>query len=207
MNQAVLWYASRATGLVALVLFTASVVLGALGGGRFASARWPRFAVAGVHRAVSLLAVAFLLVHIGTSIIDPFAGIGWLDAVVPFGSVYRPFWLGLGAVAGDLTVAIVITSLLRPRVNPRLWRWVHWTSYVCWPVAVVHGIGTGPTDFRLGWVLALNIVCVLLVLVAVGWRVGTSHPDTEARARASLRANHVTARSRMRPTSASEEVV
>jgi predicted ferric reductase len=184
MNQPIMWYASRATGLIALVLFTASVVLGALGGGRYVSLRWPRFALAAVHRSVSLLAVVFLAVHITTAIVDPFAGIGWLDAIVPFRSVYYPFWLGLGAVATDLTIAIIVTSLLRPRVNAVLWRVVHWTSYACWPLAVIHGIGTTPADIRLGWVLLLNIVCVMAVLVAVCWRAGTSHPDTEARARA-----------------------
>jgi hypothetical protein len=187
MNQAIMWYASRATGLIALVLFTASVVFGVLGAGRFASARWPRFAVAAVHRNVSLLAVVFLAAHIATSIIDPFAGIGWLDAIVPFGSIYHPFWLGLGAVASDLTVAIMITSLLRPRVHLRLWKLVHWTSYACWPLAVIHGIGTGPADFRLGWVVVLNGACVLAVIIALGWRVGVSHPDTEARNRGSGR--------------------
>ena len=187
MNQPIMWYASRATGLIALVLFTTSVVLGVLESGRFASARWPRFAIAAVHRNVSLLAVAFLAVHIGTSIIDPFAGIGWLDAIVPFGSIYHPFWLGLGAVATDLTVAIIVTSLLRPMVRFRLWKLVHWTSYACWPLAVIHGIGTGPADFQLGWVVAVNIACVVAVVVALGWRVGVSHPDTEARARASGR--------------------
>jgi hypothetical protein len=183
MNQAIMWYASRATGLIALVLFTASVVFGVLGGGRFARPRWPRFAVAAIHRNVSLLAVVFLAVHIGTSIVDPFAGIGWLDAIVPFGSIYHPFWLGLGAVATDLTVAIMITSLARPRVSLRLWRLVHWTSYACWPLAVIHGIGTGPADFQLSWVVVLNGACVFAVIIALGWRVGVSHPDTEARAR------------------------
>jgi methionine sulfoxide reductase heme-binding subunit len=187
MNQPIIWYASRATGLIALVLFTASVVLGALGGGRYASKRWPRFVLAAVHRNVSLLAVVFLVVHIISSIVDPFAGIGWLDAIVPFVSIYHPFWLGLGAIATDLTVAVVVTSLLRPRVHVGLWRFVHWTSYALWPLAVVHGIGTAPADIRLSWVLVVNAVCVLAVIVAVGWRAGTSHPDTEARARATGR--------------------
>lgn len=182
MDQPILWYASRATGLIALVLFTASVVLGALGGGRFASPRWPRFALAAVHRNVSLLAVVFLAVHITTATVDPFAGIGWLDAVVPFRSVYHPFWLGLGAVATDLTIAIVVTSLLRPRINLRLWRWVHWVSYACWPLAVGHGIGTAPADIRLSWVVVVNLLCVLVVLGAVTWRAGARHMDTRARA-------------------------
>lgn len=184
MNEPILWYASRSTGLIALVLFTGSVVLGALGSGRYASVRWPRFTLAAVHRNVSLLAVVFLVVHITTATVDPYAGIGWLDAIVPFGSAYQPFWLGLGAVATDLTIAVVVTSLLRPRVNAKLWRYVHWASYACWPLAVVHGIGTTTSDFRMTWVAAIDVLCVLAVIVAVCWRAGTRHHDTEARARA-----------------------
>lgn len=184
MNQPILWYASRSTGVLALVLLTVTVVLGALNRGRYASVRWPRFAIAAVHRNISLLAVAFLVVHVVTATVDPYAGIGWLDAIVPFVSVYHPFWLGLGAAASDLLVAVVVTSLLRPRINARLWRTVHWAAYGCWPVAVVHGIGIDPADFRLTWLLVVNCVCVLAVVVAVGWRAGASHPDSEARARA-----------------------
>src|SRR5581483_7783042 len=115
--QLALWFASRATGLVALPLLTVSLVLGIVGAGRAASPRWPRFALAALHRNISLLSVLFLAVHISTAIIDPYAGIGWLDAVVPFVSVYHPFWLGLGAVALDLMLALVISSLLRPRIS------------------------------------------------------------------------------------------
>jgi len=176
-----LWYSSRATGLVALVLLTGTVVLGALNTGRVASPGWPRFVVSAVHRNFSLIAVAFVVVHVATAVIDPYAGIGWLDAVVPFGSVYRPLWLGLGAVAGDLLLAILITSLLRQRLGVRLWRLVHWVSYACWPLAVVHGLGTGTTDRHTTWVIALDVLCVLAVTAAVARRVFARHPDSRAR--------------------------
>jgi sulfoxide reductase heme-binding subunit YedZ len=176
-----LWYASRATGLALLVMLTAVVVLGALNGGRFAARNWPRFAISDVHRNLSLITVAFLVVHVATAIIDPYAGIAWLDAVVPFVSTYHPFWLGLGALASDLFLALIVSSLLRPRISQRVWRAVHWAAYVCWPVAVLHGWGIGGADSRLLWVLALIVVCVLAVIVAVGWRLASSHPDTEAR--------------------------
>jgi DMSO/TMAO reductase YedYZ heme-binding membrane subunit len=178
-----LWFASRGTGLVALLLFTGSVVLGALNGGRFGSVRWPRFVIASVHRSVSLVALAFLVVHIATAIIDPYAGIGWLAVIIPGATAYRTFWLALGAISFDLMLAITITSLLRPRINLRLWKGVHWASYACWPVAVIHGLGASPDDTRIGWVLALDAGCVLAVLIAVGWRARVTHPDTEARAR------------------------
>lgn len=181
MTQA-LWYASRGTGLVSLLLLTAAVVLGALNTARFSRSRWPRFAVAAVHRNLSLIALAFLAVHVATAVIDPYAGIGWLDAVLPYGSVYQPLWTGLGAVAGDLLLALVATSLLRSRLSVRVWRAVHWFAYACWPVAVIHGLGIGGADTRLGWVLLFNAGCVLAVAAAVGWRLRASHPDTLARA-------------------------
>jgi hypothetical protein len=84
-------------------------------------------------------------VHVTTSIVDPYAGIGWLDAIVPFRSGYHTWWLGLGALASDLVLAIMVTSLLRPHVNVALWRYVHWTSYACWPLAILHGVGS-PTS-------------------------------------------------------------
>jgi methionine sulfoxide reductase heme-binding subunit len=177
-----LWYASRGTGLVCLLLLSTSVVLGLLGAGRFSSTAWPRFVVAALHRNVSLLIVVFLLVHIATAVVDPYAGIGWLAAVVPFTSSYQPLWLGLGAVALDLLVALIVTSLLRTRINARLWRVVHACAYACWPLAVVHGFAIGGIDRMKPWVLALDAVSVLAVLLALGYRIVASHPDTEARA-------------------------
>ncbi len=64
-----------------------------------------------MHRNLSLLTLAFLAVHVASAIIDPYAGIAWLDVVVPFVSTYHPFWLGLGAVALDLILAVVVTSV------------------------------------------------------------------------------------------------
>ncbi len=165
-----LWYAARATGLVALLLITATMVLGTLASARTRPRRWPRFTVNLLHRNLSLLTLAFLAVHIGSSVVDRYAVIGWLEALVPFGSVYKPLWLGLGAAAFDLLLALVVTSLLRPRINLRWWRAVHWAAYLCWPVALAHAIGTG-TDSRGGWPLILTLGCVITVVAAGAYRL------------------------------------
>src|SRR5579871_861079 len=104
------WYLTRATGIVSLVLITVSVVLGVVNVRRVRTLTVPRFVFDAVHRNASLLAMAFLLVHIITSVLDKFAPIRLVDAVVPFVSVYRPLWLGLGAVSFDLLVAVTLTS-------------------------------------------------------------------------------------------------
>jgi hypothetical protein len=164
------WYIARATGVVTLGFLTASVLLGILTSFRWSSATWPRFVVEFVHRNVSLLVLVFLGVHVVTVVADGFAPIRWIDTVVPFISAYRPFWLGLGALALDLLLALVITSLLRHRIGYTTWRIVHWFAYACWPVAVLHGLGTG-SDTRSGVVLAFTAACVLAVLVAGAWRI------------------------------------
>ena len=172
-----LWYTTRATGEVALALLTATVVLGVAGVTRFATPRWPRLVMSGLHRNLSLMAVAFLAGHILTALLDTYAPVGWSAAVLPFSSSYRPFWLGLGTLAFDLLLAVMITSLLRARLRYRSWRAIHWTAYAAWPLALWHGLGTG-TDGRLPWLLAIDAICLASVLATVLWRVAVVGPAT-----------------------------
>jgi DMSO/TMAO reductase YedYZ heme-binding membrane subunit len=166
------WYLTRATGAVALVLLTASVVLGILGSIRFSvPQRWPRFAIDTLHRDTSLLAIAFVALHVITTVLDGFAPISLIDGVIPFRSPYRPLWLGLGAVSFDLLLALVVTSLLRRRLGYRSWRAIHWLAYASWPVAVLHTVGTG-TDVKSWWLLLLTVICAAAVLIAVFVRIG-----------------------------------
>ncbi|HTZ94448.1 MAG TPA: ferric reductase-like transmembrane domain-containing protein [Streptosporangiaceae bacterium] len=170
-----LWYATRATGLVAMVLLTASMALGLLSSVRFQRPAWPRFVTLGLHRNLSLLALGFTVVHVLTTVLDSFVSIPIQDAFVPFISSYRPIWVGLGAIALDLMLALIITSLLRTRMGLQSWRVVHWTAYLCWPVAVLHGLGTG-TDTPVRWVLVLTACCVLVVAVLTFWRLALAWP-------------------------------
>jgi hypothetical protein len=176
------WYLTRSTGVVALSLLTLSVVLGVTQVTRWSSPRLPRFVTVGLHRNVSLLVVAFLGVHIASAVVDSFAPIGWLDAVVPFRSAYRALWLGLGAVAFDLVVALTVTSLVRARLGYRAWRAVHWLAYACWPIALLHGLGTG-SDAHGRSFLFVDAACIAAVGAAVVWRVVTT-PTASSRARA-----------------------
>jgi methionine sulfoxide reductase heme-binding subunit len=187
MSDILLWYATRGAGVVSLLLLTGVVVLGVLSVHRFEMAGWPRFLTVGLHRNVSLLAVVFLALHILTAVVDPFTHLGWVAALVPFGSYYRTFWLGLGTIAADLVAAIVVTSLLRAFIGAGAWRLVHWLAYAAWPVAVLHGIGTG-TDAGSAWLLAIQVLCALAVALAVALRLLTKSPDPLAEDRARFRA-------------------
>lgn len=170
MNDTVLWYATRGAGIVSLLLFTAVVALGVLTAIRWQTRSWPRFLTAGLHRNLALLSVAFLVVHIVTAVVDPYTSLGPLAALVPFSSAYRRLWLGLGVVALDLLLALVATSLIRARLGHRTWRAIHWLAYAAWPIALLHGLGTG-SDTAALWMRVLDAVCVAVVVGAAAWRL------------------------------------
>jgi sulfoxide reductase heme-binding subunit YedZ len=170
------WYLTRGTGTLALFLLTLSVALGVANARRVRTDAVPRFVIDAVHRNASLLAMAFLFVHIATAMLDGYAPIRLVDVVIPFGAAYRPLWLGLGAVGFDLMIAVALTSVLRRRLGYGAWRATHWAAYVSWPVALLHGLGTG-SDAKAHWMLAVTGVCVIIVIVAVVARAVAGWPD------------------------------
>jgi methionine sulfoxide reductase heme-binding subunit len=175
-GSSVYWYLTRSTGAVALLLLTFAIALGVADVRRWSTPRWPRFVVDSLHRNVSLLALSFLVLHVLTSVLDSFAPISLLDAFIPFTGSYRPFWLGLGAVSFDLILAVIATSLLRQRMGYGSWRAIHWLTYASWPIALLHGLGTG-SDVKFTWLLALSILCLAIVIAAVLARVFAGWPE------------------------------
>lgn len=170
-----LWYLTRGTGIVALVLLTATVVLGIVASVGWASPRLPRFVSRDLHRNLSLFCLVLLVAHIVTAVADGFAPIGYVASVVPFSSPYRPLWLAFGTLSFDLLLAVTVTSAVRRYLGQRAWRAVHWLAYACWPIALLHGLGTG-TDTRLSVVLVVNAACVAAVLAALAWRLVVGWP-------------------------------
>ena len=167
------WYASRATGIVALLLLTAVLVLGILVNRQGRLPGLPRFAVTSLHRNLSLLAVAFIAVHVLTAVLDTFVSIPLAAGVIPFASGYERLWLGLGAISLDLMIAMIVTSLLRGHLNRILWRAIHLLAYLSWPVAFAHSIGSSK-DLQQGWLLDLSIACALVVTAAAVWRLASA---------------------------------
>jgi DMSO/TMAO reductase YedYZ heme-binding membrane subunit len=188
MSSTAFWYATRASGLVALVLLTLTMVLGITTTTRARARRWPGFAQQELHRRISMIAVVFLGIHVLTSVLDTYVNIGWAATVIPFTSSYGRLWVGVGAISLDLMLAVFVSSLLRARMRPGTWRAIHWLAYLSWPVALAHTFGMG-TDAGESWVIALGAACVLAVAVALAWRLRASAQQAAARtAHASLEA-------------------
>lgn len=171
-----LWYLGRGTGVIALMMFTLALVLGII----TRSGRSPfgigRFGATDLHRTASLTGTGLLAVHVGSLLFDPYAQLRLVDIVLPFSGVYRPVYLGLGTLALDAIVVVVVSSLLRRRLGPRAFRGLHWTAYALWPLAMAHVLGIG-TDMTSLWLRALAAVCAVVVVWAVGWRLSEGYAD------------------------------
>jgi DMSO/TMAO reductase YedYZ heme-binding membrane subunit len=179
------WYTSRATGVVALLLLTAAMLLGLLVTRQGRLPGLPRFAVSGLHRNLSLLATAFVVVHVLTAVVDGYVNIPITSAVIPLTSPYERLWLGIGAVSFDLMLAAVATSLLRRRLSRKAWRAVHLTAYVSWPVAWVHSVFASG-DLQHGPLLILAVVCAIALAGAVLWRATAASRDVPRAERVGL---------------------
>jgi sulfoxide reductase heme-binding subunit YedZ len=172
LSQAPYWYLTRSTGITAFVLLTVAMAFGVAATQRtLASPSWPRFATQNLHRNVSLLALAFLGVHIVTTLIDGFVTITNWSVLIPFLSEYRRLWVALGTIAFDLTLLVIVTSLVRLRMKAQVWRWIHYSVYAAWPLTFLHFIksGTDAASGRFG--LWIAIVCAGLIGASVAVRM------------------------------------
>jgi sulfoxide reductase heme-binding subunit YedZ len=197
-----LWYTARASGIVTLLLFTLVMALGIMTATRVGGRPLPRFAVAEIHRRISLLACVFLGLHILSSVVDTYVHIGIAAIFIPFMSQYKPLWVAMGSISLDLILAVMITSLLRTRLSHSAWRAIHWISYLAWPIALIHSIFIG-TDVRFGW-MDLFIAGNVAIVVAAGiWRVWANpHPDGALTAVPERTAPSVSRRTRTAPAAA-----
>jgi sulfoxide reductase heme-binding subunit YedZ len=196
-SSTALWYASRATGVVSLLLLTAVMLLGMLVTRQGRLPGLPGFAVSGLHRNLSLLGVAFVAVHVLTAVTDGYVHIPLTAAVVPLSSSYERLWLGLGAVSFDLMLAVIVTSLLRRHLSRKAWRAVHLTAYLSWPVAWFHSVFSSG-DLRHGLLFALAIACAVAVAGAVAWRLAAAAKDVPRAERVALLMTAVHARDKGR---------
>ncbi len=164
-------------GVFALIGLTGSVMVGLVATDRIVMTPGHRVMAQAVHRAASFGALAFLVIHIVTEILAQRAHI--LDAFIPFLSPFRTFYIGLGTIASDLILLIVITSILRKRftTHGKAWRWraIHYSAYVAFVFGVLHGLLGGRdakpyVDWSYGFAIALVALGLAVRFLATSLR-------------------------------------
>jgi sulfoxide reductase heme-binding subunit YedZ len=165
-----LWYTSRATGYVALILLTMVITFGTLIATRVGGRRIGRFEINEFHRMVSMVTVLFVIAHVGTTVLDTYVPIGIISALVPFTSTYKTIPVAIGTIALLLMALVWISSLLKERLDVHTWRFIHWFSYASFAASVAHGFLTG-SDAHSRWGLYLTVACLTVVATATVWRI------------------------------------
>lgn len=185
LASAPLWYFTRATATVGFVLLTLSFALGLASTARVRRSHyWPRFATQQLHRNIALLSLAFVLLHIVSTLADTYVHVGWWSVVVPFVAGYQPLWVALGTLAFDAVLLVIATSLVRDRLPCSVWRGVHWAAYGIWPLAFCHYLLIGTDAAHGGWGRYLDFAALglLAVATAVRWLARDNrHPIGGAR--------------------------
>ena len=162
------WLASRAAGIVALILSSVSVCVGLLMSGRLRKQRGPDLRVA--HEALSLATLAALVVHGLTLIGDGFLKPSLADVALPFVSGYKTFWTSTGIVAFWALALLGLSYYARARIGVQRWRRLHRFAALAWVLGIVHTLGEG-TDAGQAWFLAMTAIVVVpaLALLASRW--------------------------------------
>lgn len=169
-----LWYTTRSTAVVGFVLLTIGAVLGVASTQRtLASRAWPRFATQALHRNVNVLGLLFIVVHIITTVADSYVNVSVASAVVPFASSYKSTDVMWGTVAFDIFLIVAVTGFLRVRMKEPVWRWIHFLSYVAWPLSMIHFISTGTDGATSKWGFWLAVVATFAVAAAAVLRIVT----------------------------------
>jgi DMSO/TMAO reductase YedYZ heme-binding membrane subunit len=155
--------------MVALGLFALVCVLGVLVSTRVGGKRVGRFELNELHRSTSISAMVFLAIHIATNVIDTYVSIHWQSIVLPLTSSYRRIPVSLGTLAFDVMITLWITSLVKEKIPFRVWRGLHWGSYLAFVGSVAHAYLSG-TDSTTTWGVSVILATAGLVLAAGLWR-------------------------------------
>jgi sulfoxide reductase heme-binding subunit YedZ len=161
------WLASRASGLVALALITASVLLGLLMASK--SLRRPMLnpILATMHEHLALAGLVAIAVHGITLLGDSWLHPGVSGISIPFVMEFKPVWTGLGIVSGYLAAILGLSFYFRRRIGAKRWRSMHRATILVYALAVAHTLGAG-SDASEAWVrfpLLASAAAVFFLLV------------------------------------------
>jgi DMSO/TMAO reductase YedYZ heme-binding membrane subunit len=170
MSSQIWWYTARASGIVAWLFITASVLWGILLSTKlFPRQRRPAW-ILDLHRALGALSVVFVATHIGSLVADNYVHFGLADVTIPFVSGWRPWQVALGVFAFWLLILVESTSLLMKHLPRRVWRGIHLTSYVVFVLGSLHGTFAGTDSTNIVYVIT-SLVVTAAVVVAVCLRI------------------------------------
>lgn len=137
------WLASRASGLVALVLVTVSVFLGLAMAGKLMRRPGLGKKLMALHEQTALAGLIAISVHGIALLGDPWLNPGVAGVTVPFALGFKTFFTGLGVIAAYLAALLGLSYYFRRRIGTKLWRKAHRATVLVYVLGLVHALGAG----------------------------------------------------------------
>lgn len=182
------WYVTRASGIVAYLLLWLSMVLGLGVTSKFFDRLLDRVFTYDFHQFISLLSIAFVVLHIAVLLFDRYLPYSIWQILVPFISPYRPFWVGIGVIGFYLTLLVTVTFYLRKRIGMRAFRLIHILSLVGYLGATLHGVFAGTDSPLTSMQVLYKGTGLVVVFLTIFWLVLLALRKLESRRLASVAA-------------------
>jgi len=173
------WYLSRAAGITAYLLLWLSLTLGVGITSRLFEPEVKRFNVFDLHQFVSLVGILFVTVHVVILLLDKYIGFSPGELLVPFHSHYQPLWLGFGQMAFYLLLITSFSFYVRGLIGWKVWRSLHFATFLLWVFALVHGLFAG-TDSPSLWMLMIYSTTGFMTLMLVVTRLDAARRSRES---------------------------
>lgn len=177
------WYVARAGGLIAYMLLWLATLWGVLISSKMVKGWVDGTLLYNMHEFLPTLAMVFAAVHAVVLMGDAYIGFDLFDLLIPFRAPYRPIWTGLGSLSLYLSIALIASFYLRSVFSRRVWRLMHYLTYLAFGLALVHGLmaGTDATQPAVYW---MYVATGATLLFATFYRVMTVKSSRKAPARA-----------------------
>ncbi len=169
------WLVSRASGILALVLISLSVIMGLAMAAKAISRPGLKRTVMRLHEHIALVALIAIAVHGLALFGDTWLKPGWREITVPFALSYRPAFTGLGIIGGYLALLLGPSFYLRKRIGVRRWRKLHRATLAVWVLGVVHTLGSGSDGGEL-WLRVVVLAPVIPIVYLAVLRLSSPSP-------------------------------
>lgn len=174
------WFASRAFGIVAIVMLGISVAIGLTMSGRLMKRPGMGAKLRRFHEASALVTLGLIVAHGGLLLFDTYLRPGLAGITLPFALSYRPVFTGLGIIGGWLAAILGLSFYARRRIGARTWRRLHRLTIVVYLLALAHVVGAG-TNGTNSWMVALLTALTAPIVFAFTYRLLPGMPRRAAR--------------------------
>lgn len=169
-DSQVYWYMARSAGVLAYLLLWASVVWGLMVTNKVLDGAVKPLLTFELHQFLSVLALVFSGFHAFILLGDRYIGFGVGDLLIPFKSPYAPIWVGLGVLSFYLTAGLVVSFYVKKRIGHRVWRWLHYASFLGWVMVTFHGLLSG-SDSGTWLMLAVYVLTTASIFFLTIYRI------------------------------------